>query len=244
MEIIRLNTIDSTNTYAKKLLAENKIKQACCIVTSNQTSGKGMHENVWKSEPDKNLTFSLIYFPRFLPAAMQFLLNKSVSLSVFDLINNMLPCDKVSIKWPNDIFVGSKKVAGILIETSIIGQNLNWVVIGIGLNVNQKVFSKDLPDAASIIQFSHSEFELETVLNTYIDLFKKRYSQLTEKKYNEIDKEYLEAMFRIGMPSEFIYQQNKITATITGVNEYGWLQLITSENKKLECDMKEIAYVI
>jgi BirA family transcriptional regulator, biotin operon repressor / biotin---[acetyl-CoA-carboxylase] ligase len=244
MEIIHLNSIDSTNTYAKKLLAENKVKHACCIVTSYQTSGKGMQMNHWESEPGKNLTFSLICFPDFLPATGQFQLNKSVSLSVIDLIKSLIPDEKVSIKWPNDLVIDTKKIAGILIETSVIGQHLNWVVIGIGINVNQEVFSMDLPNAGSLIQYSNYKFDLDNLLNTYIGLFHKRYVQLTANKHKEIDREYLESLFRMGMPSEFVYKQKTLTATITGVNEFGWLQLITSENKILECDMKEIAYVI
>jgi BirA family transcriptional regulator, biotin operon repressor / biotin---[acetyl-CoA-carboxylase] ligase len=244
MEIILIDSVESTNTYAKDLLAENKIKQACCIVTSNQTSGKGMHKNKWESEANKNLTFSIVCFPRFFPAAMQFQLNKSISMSVIDLVKKVQIKDNVSVKWPNDIFIETKKIAGILIETSVIGENLNWVVIGIGINVNQKVFSKDLSFAGSLIQFSDAEFDLKELLNTYLYLFQERYYQLSANKHDEINKEYLENLYRISIPSEFIYHYKKITATITGVNEFGWLQLVTSDNKILECDIKEIAYVI
>jgi BirA family transcriptional regulator, biotin operon repressor / biotin---[acetyl-CoA-carboxylase] ligase len=244
MEIIRLNETDSTNTYAKKLLAENKITRASCIVTSNQTSGRGMQQNIWESEAYSNLTFSMISFPAFLPAASQFQLNKVVSLSVLDLFKKTLPNDNMSIKWPNDIYIDAKKVGGILIETSIIGQKMNWVVIGIGINVNQKIFSKDLPNAASLIHFSKKEFDLDRLLETYICLFHQRYAQLSANKTKEIDAEYLKALFRFGEPSKFVFRGKEISATITGVNEFGWLQLVTSENKRLECEMKEIAYVI
>jgi BirA family biotin operon repressor/biotin-[acetyl-CoA-carboxylase] ligase len=244
MEIIRLNQTDSTNTYAKKLLAEKKITQPTCIVTSNQTGGKGMQDNKWESKANQNLTFSLICFPEFLPAARQFQLNKAVSLSVFDFLKKMIPNDNISIKWPNDIFVGTLKIGGILIETSITGQKMNWVVTGVGINVNQKEFSSDVPNATSMIHYSGSEFNLDELLNTYICLFHKRYVQLVANKHKDLDKDYLKALFRIWAPSNFVYRQKEIIATITGVNEFGWLQLITSENKTLECDMKEIAYMI
>jgi BirA family transcriptional regulator, biotin operon repressor / biotin---[acetyl-CoA-carboxylase] ligase len=244
METIRVDSIESTNTYAKDLLEKNKIKQACCIITSNQTSGKGMHENKWESEANKNLTFSIVCFPKFLPASMQFQLNKAISLSVMDLLKKFHLQDKVSVKWPNDIFIGTKKIAGILIETSVIGEYLNWVVIGIGINVNQKEFSKDLQFAGSLVQFSDSEFDLDKLLNTYLCLFHGRYVQLSSNKHSEIDKEYLESLYRMSIPSEFIYHYKKITATITGVNEFGWLQLVTSDNNILECNIKDIAYVI
>ncbi len=244
MEIIRLNRIDSTNTYAKNLLAENKITHPCCIVASHQTAGKGMQENKWESEANSNLTFSLICFPGFLKASRQFQLNKAISLSVYDLIKKTLPYDKVSIKWPNDIYIGDKKVAGILIESSVIGPYLNWVVIGIGINVNQVNFPDNLPMAVSLIHFSKRELDRENLLNTYLCLFHKRYVQLADNKHEKIDKAYLKEMFRFGNSSEFIYQGHKITATITGVNEFGWLQIVTTDNRKLECNLKEITFLI
>jgi BirA family transcriptional regulator, biotin operon repressor / biotin---[acetyl-CoA-carboxylase] ligase len=243
MEIIRLNAIKSTNTYAKNLLAENKIVNETCIVTSNQTSGRGMQTNQWESEPNKNLTFSLICFPDFLSPGKQFQLNKLVSLSVFDLLQQIIPDDKLSIKWPNDIYIGNRKIGGILIETSVIGRKMNWVVIGIGINVNQKDFPKELPNATSLIQYFHSELNLEKLLNTYLDLFQQRYDLLSKNMNDDIDADYLKSLFRFGTPSKFIYKEKEITATIAGVNEFGWLQLVADDNLKLECDMKEIAYL-
>lgn len=244
MEIIRLNETDSTNTYAKQLLAENKVTHATCIVTSNQTSGKGMQQNIWESEAGKNLTFSIICFPHFLAAANQFQLNKVVSLSVFDLLQKTVLTDNMSIKWPNDIYIGNRKAGGILIDASVIGKKMNWVVIGIGLNVNQQKFSKKLPNPTSLIHVTGNELDLDDLLNSYICLFHQRYAQLSANKNTEIDADYIKAMFRFGMPSKFVLRDKELIATITGVNKFGWLQLITSENKKLECEMKEIAYVI
>jgi BirA family transcriptional regulator, biotin operon repressor / biotin---[acetyl-CoA-carboxylase] ligase len=244
MEIIRLNAIGSTNTYAKNLLAENKIVNETCIVTSNQTSGRGMQTNLWESEPNTNLTFSLICFPDFLPPGKQFQLNKVISLSVFDLLQEIIPDDNLSIKWPNDIYIGHKKAAGILIETSIIGQKLKWVVIGIGINVNQSEFSNDLPNPTSLIHFTQSEINLDTLLDNYLKLFDQRYKQLTDKKTEEIDVEYLSALFRSGILSKFVYKGKEIMARITGVNEFGWLRLLTADDKILECEMKEIVFVM
>ena len=244
MEIIRLKTVDSTNTYAKTLLKDNKIRETICIITENQTSGRGLHKNIWESEINKNLTFSLICFPEFLAASKQFQLNKAVSLSVYDLIKKIIPLADASIKWPNDIFIGTKKIGGILVENSVIANKLNWVIIGIGINVNQLNFPDNLPYAASLIHFSKSEFDLNTLLDQYIKLFEKRYDQIITNKHQNINKDYLKALFRFGIPNEFIYRTKKITATITGVNKFGWLQLKTNDNLFLECEMKEIAFVL
>ena len=244
MEIIRLKTVDSTNTYAKNILKDNKLRETTCIITSNQTSGKGLHKNIWESEANKNLTFSLICFPEFLAASKQFQLNKAVSLSVHDLIKKIIPKADVSIKWPNDILIGTKKVGGILIENTVIGNKLNSVIIGIGINVNQVEFSDNIPYATSLIHFSENEFDLNILLDQYTKMFEKRYNQINSNKIQNINKDYLKALFRLGIPNEFIFRREKIIATITGVNKYGWLELKTNDNKFLECEMKEIIFVL
>jgi BirA family transcriptional regulator, biotin operon repressor / biotin---[acetyl-CoA-carboxylase] ligase len=244
MEIIRLKAIESTNTYAKSLLAENKIVKPTCIVTSNQISGRGMLTNRWESEPNKNLTFSLICFPEFLAPGRQFQLNKVVSLSIIDLFRQLIPDDKLSIKWPNDIYIEQNKAAGILIETSIIGQKLKWVVIGIGINVNQNEFSREIPNPISLIHYTKRVLDLDTMIDNYLELFNQRYIQLSTNIATEIDAEYLSVLFRFRVSSKFIYKGNEILARITGVNEYGWLQLISADNKLLECEIKEIVFVM
>lgn len=244
MEIIRLKETTSTNTYAKRLLEDGIIKSQTCVMAYGQTHGKGMQKNIWEAEANKNLTFSIICFPDFLTAASQFELNKMASLSVYDLLKKKLLNEKVSIKWPNDILIENKKVAGILIETSVIGQKLNWVIIGIGININQEEFQPHLPNATSLIHHTGNELILDELLNLYIRLFEERYTQLQKQKFNKINSDYLNAMFRFGIPSKFIYRQNNIIATIEGVNEYGWLQLMTSAKERIECEIKEIVFIL
>ena len=124
-KIIEVKIIDSTNCYAEKILKENKVPEGTIIRAFEQISGKGQGENKWLSEPGKNLTISLILYPRFLPIEHQFILNKSVSLGVLDFVHTILPAGSCKIKWPNDIYSGSLKLGGILIINTVSGSSFD-----------------------------------------------------------------------------------------------------------------------
>jgi BirA family biotin operon repressor/biotin-[acetyl-CoA-carboxylase] ligase len=119
--IIELDSIDSTNSFAERLIKEKEVQEGIIIWAHEQTAGKGQGENVWLSEPGKNLTLSMILYPRFLPVDRQFLLNKAISLGVIDFVHTLLPPESVKIKWPNDICQNYSKLGGILISNIITG---------------------------------------------------------------------------------------------------------------------------
>ncbi len=244
LKIIKIASTESTNSYAENLLSQNKIDTPACIVAIDQTSGKGLEQNKWESEPGKNLTFSIVCFPGFLPAAQQFSLNKTVALTVFDTLKLLLPTERIFIKWPNDIYINNKKAAGILIQTSVQSQRMNWAIIGIGININQKTFPKQIPNPASVIQYKKTVSDLNKVLDNFIKAFNKRYSQLEAGKIDLIDEQYSEYLYLINSSSKFIINEKKIQATIMGVNQYGWLQLSVSDGKIVECDMKQVQFIV
>ena len=131
--IIKKNQISSTNTVAIELLKKEELPEGTIIWADEQTKGRGQRGNSWESEPGTNLTISIILFPHFLKAEDQFLLSKVTSLAITDYLANRF--NQVTIKWPNDIYVANDKIAGILIENSIIGSSFEYAVIGIGLNI-------------------------------------------------------------------------------------------------------------
>ena len=146
--VIKLDTVDSTNRYANDLLNCNfndgsvkKIYDGTVVLARTQRSGKGRRGNNWESEPCKNLTFSIILYPGFLKASDQFRLNKVISLGIYDHVRSIImqhdeKCDRtVSIKWPNDIYAGSDKISGILLENAIRQDKISHSIIGIGLNI-------------------------------------------------------------------------------------------------------------
>jgi len=160
VKIIRLPETKSTNSYAIELLKQDRPKEGSVVITDHQTHGKGTDTNTWESEKGKNLTFSLILYPA-LGADQQFILNKAISLGIYDFLISILPNHKVSIKWPNDLYIGDKKACGILIQNSVLGNKLEYMVAGIGLNVNQILFTSNAPNPISLKMASGLDYNLD-----------------------------------------------------------------------------------
>ena len=148
MKLIKLDAIDSTNIYVKELIAKGDIKNFTAVISKYQTSGRGRNNSIWQDEPSKNLNFSLYKEFNSFRIENKFLLNIICSISVFNLLKKY-NLKNLSVKWPNDIMTGNKKISGILIENNIRGKLINYSVIGIGINVNQLNF-KNLPKATSL----------------------------------------------------------------------------------------------
>ena len=148
MKLIKLDAIDSTNIYVKELIAKGDIKNYTAIISKYQTSGRGRNNNIWLDEPSKNLNFTIYKEFNTFQIENKFLLNIISSISVFNLLKKY-NLKNHSIKWPNDIMSGNKKISGILIENNIRGKLINYSVMGIGINVNQLNF-KNLPKATSL----------------------------------------------------------------------------------------------
>ena len=147
MKLIKLNAIDSTNEYIKKnrdFLSEKEL----CVITFNQTEGKGQRGNTWVSEPGSNLCISLYFSDLNISFNDQFNLNMLVSLKIIDILNSLF-LKNLKIKWPNDILAENKKISGILIETFSKNNIIKDLIIGIGINVNQGDFN-DLINATSM----------------------------------------------------------------------------------------------
>ena len=150
--IVRLNDVDSTNSFALSLLRNTEMEEGAVITAHAQTLGRGQRGNTWFSEPGKIITCSILLKPNFLNINLQFDLTRAIALGLSDLLNDLLPSSAINIKWPNDIIADGKKIAGILIENVINGTRVSTSVVGIGLNVNQQHFGIDAAHAVSISQ--------------------------------------------------------------------------------------------
>ena len=155
--------VDSTNNQAKILLSKSKPVEGTVIIAHTQQQGKGQYGNNWETVGGQNLTFSIILYPKFVPASRQFLLSQAVALGIRDALEPYLP-QPAYIKWPNDIISSDKKICGVLIENSLQGNILADSVIGIGVNVNQSDFD-GLPHAASLHTLTGRNFYLDRVLH-------------------------------------------------------------------------------
>jgi len=194
-KIISVEQTTSTNWQLLQLSNEENLPEGTVLVAGYQTQGRGQGSKSWESEPGANLTFSIILYPLSINASQQFILSKAVSLAVYDFVSQYVP--NVSVKWPNDVYVGDKKIAGILIENFIIGDLMTKTIAGIGLNINQKRFSSDAPNPVSLWQLTGKTFVLEDCLKTLHEHIAARYRMMTGNA-EKLNSDYLQHLYRYG----------------------------------------------
>lgn len=239
---IWLKSTSSTNDYASELLKTENPEEGTILITENQTTGKGLGKNTWESETGKNLTFSIILYPDFLEASQQFMISKVVALGIQKYLS--LKTRHVTIKWPNDIYFNDKKIAGILIENSIMGDRIKHSIIGIGININQTEFISNAPNPVSLKQITGDNYILQDELVELKYHIAKFYSKLRNKQVKEIDREYLLNLYKYKVWHDFKSRDTLFRAKITGVNEFGHLQVLTPDDEIREFDLKEIEFII
>ena len=239
--IIKLETVSSTNAYLKKLQREKKLVHGTLVIADKQTAGKGRGKNTWESEKGKNLTFSFVIYPELLKAKQAFYISKCVSLGIAAFIKNYT--DEVTIKWPNDIYVGKKKIAGILIENSIAGDTIASSLIGIGININQTYFRSKAPNPVSLKQLTGINLDLQNSLDVLIMSISEYLSILEKGEHKKINALYTAALYRFQEMSNYKIQDKKEKAKITGVDEHGRLQLEATHGKKYVCNIDDVSFL-
>ena len=242
-KILEFETLESTNLYAVENWRQQKWCEGSIVWAKQQTAGVGQSGNSWSSEVGKNLTFSIVLNPTFLSVAQQFELHKVLSVAVWQTIHELSPSLDVKIKWPNDVYIGNKKVCGILVNNLVSNNCYQLAVAGVGLNVNQTSFDKNLPNPTSLKLECQTNFELRPLLLKIAKNILSWYNYLKHNDLKTINDTYFSQMLNFGVQKKYRYQQNTIEATITGVDKFGRLQLQTTDNKQLTCDIKEIAYI-
>ena len=196
--------MESTNKYCEALdLAE--VEDFTCYWALVQTAGIGQRGNHWEAEPGKNLTFSLVLHPTFLPAERQFKLTEALSLALVDFLSFFNFHFSVHIKWPNDIYVDGKKICGTLVSTRLQGSQIGSAVCGIGLNVNQVDFPDWVPNPASFALLTGEEYELEPLLEKLLAYMEKRYNEL--KAGVDLEPENLEHLLNLDVLARYIYNE-------------------------------------
>ena len=227
--IIELEETPSTNTHLQSIANNEDSFEGLVVITKSQTQGKGQRGNVWQTEQGKNLTFD-----------EQFLLSQLVALGVSDFLKTLTSL-KVQVKWPNDIFLNGKKVAGILIENTLTSQLIRNSIVGIGLNVNQEQFD-NLPFATSLKRELNTTFDLKHLLANLLKCIEIRYLQLKAGKTEQLQQQYLANLLGFNKPLQYKIAEQTVTGVIKGVNKNGKLQV--EINLQLhEFDLKEISLV-
>ncbi len=240
MKIIKVDAIDSTNTFLKDLLRKDLDPKSTCIWAKQQLAGRGQMGNSWQSEPYKNLTFSIFTpLPKEIQAA-PFVLNMLVSLSILDTLV-FFGIKNPQVKWPNDIMAVSKKVGGILIENCIKRDGTTASVIGVGLNVNQTNF-ENLPKASSLKKITQHVFSIEDILNHFLSVFQNKVKNYTSDDFAELKTTYESFLFRKRKVSTFkTLSEQLVLGIINGVTNEGKLLLELEDGVRMATyDVKEI----
>lgn len=271
-DIIWLDTVDSTNEEARRRISD--IDNLSVLSARSQTSGKGQRGNIWSSAPGENLTLSIIL--KFASSALetvgnaseilpplqaydQFAISEIAALSVVDFLAGH--DIEARIKWPNDIYVGKRKICGILIENSLRGEYLASSIVGIGLNVNQRNFDVSLPNPTSMslcinqqevsADGAVSPLDIEECIEELTDIFKKYIRRYTRQTGGllKLRRLYLSQLWRLDEPARFTDQRvspsgREFTGTIRGLSDVGNLLIETEEGELREFAFKEIGYII
>jgi BirA family biotin operon repressor/biotin-[acetyl-CoA-carboxylase] ligase len=241
--LVIIQQVDSTNNYLKQLLSNSTpLPEGTVIMAEAQIDGRGQQGKKWHADPGKNLTFSLLLNPLFLQPIQQFLISQIVSLGLAEVLEKILD-NKISIKWPNDIYYKNNKIAGILIENTIQGVQIKNSIIGIGLNVNQKVFPSTVPNPISVSEILQRDYHLNALLSEICSAIEVRYLQLRAGNTDFIQREYLAKLYRKGEKHLYIAEGKKFEAEITGVDPNGCL-IVKSEDVLKSYNLKEIAFII
>lgn len=234
---IRLEEVDSTNRYAKTLSESDEWQM---VTAEFQTAGRGAGTNSWESERGENLLFSLVVRPKSLEASRAFALSEALSLAISDALSSYV--EGVSIKWPNDIYCGQRKMTGILIENELAGPLVRRSILGVGLNVNQKRFVSDAPNPVSLRQVLGREVDREEVLERLLDRFALYVAMLENGRFDELHRLYLSRLFRLGAEADYSDANGRFRAAITGVEPGGHLLLTDTEGHQRRYAFKEVKY--
>lgn len=240
MRIIKLDAIDSTNTYLKQLSSEGAAEDSLTVVAGFQTNGRGQMGTIWNSQEAKNLTFSVFKDVSFLDIKRHFFISMVVSLAVYEALN-ILGIAKLKIKWPNDILSDEKKIGGILIENVIKSKVISGSVIGIGLNVNQTDFI-GLSGASSLLLLSGYVNDLDEVLNVILKQIDIHFIHLKAHQFKTIKAQYESHLFRKNKPSTFKDAEGSLfSGYIVGISDFGKLLIKVEGNIIKSFDFKEVA---
>ena len=236
--LIKLNEIDSTNKFLLDLNKKRQFTNSVVVTADYQTKGKGRRANSWESKKGKNLLISIL-FKHNLKIENQFLFSAAISLSIQELISQFTN-EKVYIKWPNDIMINNKKIAGFIIDNLFQKKTIHTSVVGIGINVNQLKFKKYNPEAISISLINSSVIDLGDLKDNLLNILDNNYNNMDDgflKKYNKL-------LFMKNSYMNFKIKEKIIKAKIHSVDKTGAL-LLKKKNKGLErFEVNQLCYLL
>ncbi len=241
--IIKLQKVASTNNYANKISCQTVVKEGSVFYADFQTKGKGQNKNVWHSEKNKNILCSIVLYPDFLNIEYFFVLNQVISLGIIDFLigYNVSDC---RIKWPNDIYINDKKICGILIENTLLGDTISKSIVGIGININQTDFPSDLPNPISLKNIINKSIAIEDGLETLAKCINLRYNQLIDGDFLNLNNDYINLLYKRNILSAFLKEGLEFKGTIQGVDKSGELIIKNGNGKTEQYQFNQVKYII
>lgn len=263
-KIVHLEETPSTNSYARRMLEEGAdVPEVTLVYADAQTAGRGQVGNSWECAAGENVAFSLICHPRFVRPAEQFVLSEAIALAVAESCRAALKesgieteereietakcglADRdVTVKWPNDIYYGDRKLSGTLIECFLQGSELAHCVIGTGVNVNQTVFVSDAPNPVSLKQICGHDLDREALLRDICTRFVALYDRISKGEASAIHAEYLRHLYRCEGIHEYEDAEGRFRAHIAGVEPTGRLLLQRTDGTERRYEFKEVKFKI
>ncbi len=239
---IHLREVPSTNSYLSEMQRSERLTEGAAVVAEFQTHGRGQAGNQWQSDRGQNLLVTFVFYPTFLNIQNVFLLNMGVAVALADFATEYLG-EGVKLKWPNDLYYENRKLGGVLIENSIYDYQIRQAIIGIGVNVNQEIFSNELLNPASFKNITSINYDLMDVFNRLCNALEHRYLQLRRGEFQQLREDYHKHLLRHGKWEWFETDSRKFKGMVMGVNAQGRLMVQNEEGHTEHFDMKAIKYI-
>ena len=238
-----LASATSTNSCLSAIAANSP--HGTVVAAVEQTAGRGQRGNSWEAAPGKNITLSILLRPQHIDARSQFAISQIVSLAIVNTLHRYIPCHNVTIKWPNDIYVGDRKICGILIENSLMGMAINHSIAGIGLNVNQQRFLSDAPNPVSLFQLTGEEVPIEEIRQRLCEeILSMMHAYDNPALAEELHNRYLSTLWRRDGFHPYIADGITFEARIGGVDRTGILTLTRRDGSSHPYAFKEVTAIL
>ncbi len=245
--IIHLASTTSTNDEMQKLLNANTpdLQEGTLIYADEQTKGRGQVGNSWESETGKNLTGTIVLFPDFLKADEQFLITQMGALAVVDFLTKYAHLTNVTVKWPNDVYWNDKKISGTLNEAMLMGKSIDYVMLGVGINLNQSTFRSDAPNPVSVVQITGQEFNQTKAAVLFRQCVMERYMQLANGDGSDIRRDYMACLYRKdGFYAYADERGERFEAEIVTIHPAGEFELRLRSGEHRTYLFKQVHYIL
>ena len=236
-QTVKLDTAVSTHDLIKRTDGDRVV-----VVADYQEAGRGQGQNKWESERGKNLLFSVKTPVPAIPANRQFLLSMAGALALKDVLDDY--AEAFTLKWPNDIYWHDSKISGTIIDTAISGKVICQCIYGIGININQRIFTSDAPNPVSLCTIVGHDVDRDGVMEKFLHRLENRMDALEKYRYDDVTAEYVGSLYRRSGFFEYEDCCGRFSAEIVGVMPNGHLVLCDSDGKRRDYELKEVKFII